>query len=309
MAWLLEASEQGPRFSWCATPINWSLHHLHKRTFKPAKPTWTTPQYSLYGRQAPAPAAAALHSTYQSVKKSHDALLMGWLPLKETTMVQSDSIEDSHPHRQRLPKYYCSTVEDYQYTFIITVLTCHFTNLQLCFWLPLKSTFLRQTYTKCTKDIWAEPLSGRINRFCYACCFGFCINVENTRVLARFWGLGSSFCGAGKLTISCPTNTVVNSVNTMGSWGWVFVGQENWPFPAPQTLSQTMWIPWGDILGSSFCGAGKLTISCPTKTVIQVPAHNLYTYRFHVPILCPAASPVLRSLTIYQVTRPLVPNI
>ena len=29
-------------------------------------------------------------------------------------------------------------------------------------------------------------------------------------------GLGSSFCGAGKLTISCPTNIVINSVNTMG---------------------------------------------------------------------------------------------
>ena len=83
-------------------------------------------------------------------------------------------------------------------------------------------------------------------------------------VLARFWGLRSSFCG-----VSCPANTVINSVNSMGwylrveflwgrkidhflphkhwhkqceyhgviSWGRVFVGQENWPFPAPQKLS------------------------------------------------------------------------
>ena len=51
-------------------------------------------------------------------------------------------------------------------------------------------------------------------------------------------------------------------------------------------VEKTVWIPWGDILGSGFCGAGKLTISCPTKTVIQVPTHNL-----HIPFPCPYLVP------------------
>ena len=102
------------------------------------------------------------------------------------------------------------------------------------------------------------------------------------------------------------------------SWGPVSVGRKGDHFLPHRelpnmnvalTLGRTGWGRFSgnhsgfnarcDILGLGLCGAGKLTISCPTKTVIQVPTHNLYTYRFHVPILCPAASPVLRSLTLY----------
>ena len=101
-------------------------------------------------------------------------------------------------------------------------------------------------------------------------------NAVNNNVLSAFWSV--FYCGwiaknIVKYSVFHVHQFCVKTfLRHVGKTVWipwgdilgrVFVGQENWSFPAPQTLSQTVWIPWGDILGRVFVGQENWPFPAP----------------------------------------------